>query len=228
MRIYSGFSNELSGMNFLASTAGPSRIALRAGGLTHWVLAGLLAFSLSGCGDLSVEHDYPTHNGAEEESDGSVFDWLSLDLFGGDTNEDAQEAEGVEGEEGAQATPQSPTQSQAAQAKPISGLAVNADLWRAALDTLRFMPLASADPTGGTIITDWYNDPGNDKERVKINVVISGLDLRADALRVSLFREKWNNRRWVGVAASSRAERQMENIILTRAREYTIMRRDTR
>ena len=90
------------------------------------------------------------------------------------------------------------------------------------------MPLAAADPTGGTIITDWYKDPGSADERVKINVVISGVELRADALRVSLFREKWRNNRWVGLAASSRAERQMENIILTRARDFVIARRNAR
>jgi hypothetical protein len=48
---------------------------------------------------------------------------------------------------------------QAAAAGGGAGLSVNAYLWRAALDTLSFMPLASADPFGGTIITDWYSPP---------------------------------------------------------------------
>ena len=52
------------------------------------------------------------------------------------------------------------------------------------------LTLASADPIGGAIITDWYNDPGQDNERVKLNIIISGLELRADAVRVSMFREK--------------------------------------
>ena len=88
----------------------------------------------------------------------------------------------------------------------------------------RILPLASADPIGGTIITDWYNDPGQNNERIKMTIVISGLELRADALRVSMFREKRVNGRWTSVAASARATRQMENIILTKARDYYIAR----
>ena len=105
------------------------------------------------------------------------------------------------------------------------GLGVNALLWQASLDTLSFMPLASADPIGGVIITEWYNDPAANNERVKINLVISGRELRADALRVSVFRETNRRGQWVSTAASSRAARQMENIILTRARDLATARR---
>lgn len=227
MRLHSGISTEPS---YALSPASPTQNALaarRPTGLPVWLAVVFLTLGLAGCGGLQVAHDYPTGPGAEEEeSDGSIFDWLTLDLFGADSEaNDTQE--GDTQEEAAQDSTESQQAAQTDQ-KPISGLSVNADLWRAALDTVRFMPLASADPTGGTIITDWYNDAGTDNERVKINIVISGLDLRADALRVSLFREKWDGRRWLGVAASSRAERQMENIILTRARAFTIMRRDAR
>ena len=105
------------------------------------------------------------------------------------------------------------------------GLGVNALLWQASLDTLSFMPLASADPLGGVIITEWYNDPAANNERVKINLVISGKALRADALRVSVFRETNRRGQWVSTATSSRAARQMENIILTRARDLATARR---
>ena len=88
------------------------------------------------------------------------------------------------------------------------------------------MPIASADPLGGVIITDWYNDPGTNDERLKINVVISGLELRADALRVSIFRERQVSGRWTSIAVSSRSATQMENIILTRARDFKVARRD--
>jgi hypothetical protein len=60
---------------------------------------------------------------------------------------------------------------------------------------------------------------------LKINVVISSLELRADALRVSIFRERKTSGRWTSVAVSSRSAAQMENIILTRARDFKIARR---
>ena len=177
------------------------------------LMAALLAGSLASCANLATEADYPDlSNGANEES-GSFLDNFSF--FKDDKKAKAAEAQV---EEAATQTQDSLPQ----------GLAVNSDLWRAALVTIRFMPLAAADPMGGTIITDWYNDPGAANERVKINIVLTGLELRADALRVSIFREKWRNNRWTGLAASPRAERQMENIILTRARDFALARRTSR
>lgn len=181
-----------------------------------------LAGALIGCGNLSVEHEYPDNsNGATKES-GSIFDNFTF-AKGDEPKGDGPKSDDAKTE----AINDGGTQEQAASAAP-QGLAVNGDLWRAGLDTIRFMPLAAADPTGGTIITDWYNDPGSDSERVKINIVISGLALRADALRVSVFREKWRGNRWVSMAASPRAARQMENIILTRARDFNLARRQSR
>lgn len=173
----------------------------------NWIPVLAISAALIGCGELRVEQDYPDGSGGATQESGSVFDYFTF-------KNDATKK------------PASPSTAPLPQASATGGLAVNADLWRGALDTVRFMPLAAADPTGGTIITDWYNDPGSDKERVKINVVISGLELRADALRVSIFREKWRSNRWTAVAASPRAARQLENIILTRARDFSIARRD--
>jgi hypothetical protein len=70
----------------------------------------------------------------------------------------------------------------------VAGIGVNSFLWRASLDTLNFMPLASADPFGGVIITDWYSDPTTPAERFKATVYILDTRLRADALNVSIFR----------------------------------------
>ena len=66
---------------------------------------------------------------------------------------------------------------------------MNAFLWRASLDTIAFMPLASADPFGGVIITDWYAPPETPDERFKVNIYILGRILRADGLKVSVFRQ---------------------------------------
>ena len=51
-----------------------------------------------------------------------------------------------------------------------AGIGVNAYLWRAALETIDFMPLAPADPFGGVIITDWYSPPETPDERFKLHV----------------------------------------------------------
>ena len=159
----------------------------------------VLLFALAACAPGSVEHDYPQNNQGTFDEGGSLLDMLKP---AGEATAEADEK------------PQA-----AAPVKFVGGLGVNAVLWQAALDTLSFMPLASADPVGGVIITDWYNDPGSAGERLKVNIVISGKELRADALRVSIFREKRVGNQYVSLAASQKASRQMENIILTRARD---------
>lgn len=98
-------------------------------------------------------------------------------------------------------------------------LGVNAYLWRGALDTLSFMPLASADPFGGVIITDWYQPPAASNERFKATAYILGRQLRADGVRVSLFRQVNQNGRWVDAPVSPAAVNEIENKILAKARD---------
>src|SRR5476649_2039509 len=62
-----------------------------------------------------------------------------------------------------------------------TGVAVNAFLWRASLDTINFIPLISADPFGGVIITDWYTPAESPNERLKVQVTILDRDLRGMA-----------------------------------------------
>src|SRR3990167_3924569 len=71
-----------------------------------------------------------------------------------------------------------------------TGLGVNSYLWRASLDTISFMPIASADPFGGVILTDWYSPPQNPRERLKMNIFILDSQLRSDGLKVSVFRQE--------------------------------------
>ena len=78
-----------------------------------------------------------------------------------------------------------------------AGLSVNAYLWRATLDTLSFMPLASADPFGGTIITDWHTPPGANGERFRAQAYVMGRQLRSDGVRVQVFRQVLQNGQWV-------------------------------
>ena len=98
-------------------------------------------------------------------------------------------------------------------------LGVNAYLWRATLDTLAFMPLASADPFGGVIITDWFEPPASPGERFKATAYILGRQLRADGLKVSIFRQTQQSGRWVDSSVSPVTTSEIENKVLARARE---------
>jgi hypothetical protein len=99
------------------------------------------------------------------------------------------------------------------------GPAVNAFLWRGALDTLSFMPLASADSFGGVIVTDWYSPPASNGERFKATAYIIGRDLRSDAVRVVIYRQVLQNGQWVDAAVSPVTIGEIENKVLARARQ---------
>ncbi len=98
-------------------------------------------------------------------------------------------------------------------------LGVNAYLWRGALDTLSFMPLASADPFGGVIITDWFQPPTAQGERFKATAYILGRQLRADGVRVVVFRQVQQGAQWVDASVSPATTGEIENKVLARARE---------
>lgn len=101
-----------------------------------------------------------------------------------------------------------------------AGIGVNAYLWRASLDTIAFMPLASADPFGGVILTEWYAPPESPTERFKMTVMIQDRSLRADSIRVSVFRQVQNSAGdWMDSPVDQKTSTDMENAILTRARE---------
>jgi len=103
------------------------------------------------------------------------------------------------------------------------GLGVNSFLWRATLDTLSFMPLVSADPFGGVIITDWYEDPRAKGERFKVNALIIDKTLRADGVRVTVFKQRLMPKQgWRDIEVSKIVSRDLEDTILTRARELRV------
>jgi hypothetical protein len=104
----------------------------------------------------------------------------------------------------------------------IGEIGVNSFLWRASLDTLEFMPLASADPYGGVIITDWYANPRQPTERFKATVYILDTRLRADGVKVSLSREQLTANGWATAASDPDTAIQIENAILTRARQLKL------
>jgi hypothetical protein len=105
-----------------------------------------------------------------------------------------------------------------------TGIGVNSFLWRASLDTLGFMPIASADPFGGTILTDWYQMPETPNERFKLNVFILGRTLRADGVKVSVFKQVHDaGGQWTDVKVDPKMGSDLENAILTRARQLRIV-----
>lgn len=111
---------------------------------------------------------------------------------------------------------------------PTSGaeageIGVNSFLWRATLDTLSFMPLVSADPYGGVIISDWWSNPDAPNERFKATIYILDSRLRADGLNVSLYKETRDAAgAWVASAVAPQTETDVENSILTRARQLRL------
>ncbi len=104
-------------------------------------------------------------------------------------------------------------------ASKITQIGVNAYLWRAALDTLSFMPLVQTDSNGGVIVTDWYASPSNPGERMKVTVTVLDQDLRADALRVAALRQVAQGGGWVDAPVQAATVQKLEEIILTKARD---------
>lgn len=104
-------------------------------------------------------------------------------------------------------------------ASQVTTIGVNSYLWRASLDTLSFMPLTQTDSNGGVILTDWYVNPQNPGERMKLNVSILDRDLRADALRVAASRQVRGGNTWVDAPVKAATTQKLEQIILTKARD---------
>ena len=101
-------------------------------------------------------------------------------------------------------------------------MSVNPFLWKAALDTINFMPLSSADQVGGTIITDWYSTADNEKERCKLNIFITGINLKTENLRVVSFCQEFKNPTWVNKKIKKENNIKIENAILNKAKKLKL------
>jgi hypothetical protein len=166
-------------------------------------LAFVLLPLIAGCSSLGLDTD-PTYSNKDQEQmykNGSlVSDQGGINIFGG------EEKKGQEG----------------------GGIGVNGFLWRATLDTVSFMPIASADPFGGVIITDWYSPPDSPNERTKLNVFIRGRDLRADGVKVSVFRQtKEAGGSWIDATVAPATAGSLENAILTKARQIRLAQKQS-
>jgi len=160
---------------------------------------GLAFIVLAGCG-LDLKQSYPVREGrnvvyTDDKPSDSIFGGDGI-TFGGRKLEDQPGG---------------------------GGIGVNSYLWRASLDTTAFMPLASADPFGGVIITDWYTPPESPNERFKMTVYILDRRLRADGIRVAVFRQARDGANgWNDAAIKNGTAIDLENAILTRARQLRI------
>lgn len=157
------------------------------------LLAGFTACDTLGEADSK---NYPKgHEDTRRDSRGKLTGEDGLNIFGGGKDDDSKG----------------------------SGLGVNSFLWRASLDTLSFMPISQADPFGGTIFTDWYEDPAAKGERFKINVTILDDRLRSDGLKVAVFKQALDeNNNWRDTEVAKQTAADLENAILTRARQLRV------
>jgi len=162
--------------------------------------AALALLATSGCSGIETEAKYPT--GADRAISGSDIYSEPDSIFGPDglsvfNNRNRPDESG-------------------------SGITVNSYLWRASLDTVSFMPLASADPFGGVILTDWYTADEASNERLKLNVFILSRELRSDGIRVRVFQQQKRGGNWVDVDPAPETATKLEDAILQRARELRV------
>ena len=103
------------------------------------------------------------------------------------------------------------------------GMPINAILWKSSLETIDFMPIASADPFGGIIITDWYSISNSENERCKLNIFIKGLQLKSDNIKVNSFCQKYNGDGiWINQQTVPAQDREIENAILNKAKKLKL------
>ena len=169
-------------------------------------LSSILSFGLSlliltSCGAGTKRDDVPDYpvdpEMARETRNGKLTGEGGIKLFGGDDSDN----------DGGGNSP----------------IGVNSFLWRATLDTLTFMPITSADPFGGVVLTDWYEDPKTPGERFKITALILDRSLRTDAIKVTVHKQAQDeNRQWHDRPVNAELARKLEDTILTQARELRV------
>ena len=163
-------------------------------------------FLLAACG-LDVKPDYIDKRGDDYKYESDRAAEKNNSIFGGESGFNLLDLGKGKANEGG------------------GGIGVNSYLWRASLDTIAFMPLASADPFGGVIITDWYSPPEAPQERYKMSVYILGRELRADGVKVAVFRQRLNGGGgWADSAINKDTAINLENQILSRARQLRVAR----
>jgi hypothetical protein len=163
-----------------------------------------LALALAGCDGIKKEASYPADR--EIGTDKIIYSDSKRDTVWGEGTSLGDKLFGREKDEEGGG----------------GGIGVNSFLWRASLDTVSFMPVASADPFGGVILTDWYENPETPGQRFKVSVYILDRQLRADGVRVSVFKQKASGGSWRDAQVDAAMATDIENAILMRARELRV------
>lgn len=166
------------------------------------IVIGAALLALGACNDTDMRGQYPERqvggkvDPAPGRGQSTGLDASSLFNFGGDAKKKAPADGGA--------------------------IAVNSFLWQASLDTVSSMPLASVDPFGGVIVTDWYSRQEAPDERFKVTVFVRGQELRADAVRVAMFSQSHSTGDWRDVMTDNQTATEMQNAILSRAHELRV------
>ena len=160
-------------------------------------LSALSLVALNACSGVEVEEKYPSSYARKASDDTSIYE-AGPSVFGEDSIFSTKKKETND---------------------TGGNIGVNTYLWRAALDTVSFMPIVSADPFGGTIITEWYEDPAKPGERFKLTVLILDREMKADGIRVRVFKQAAQAGSWKEAMAPADMGTKLEDAILTRARQ---------
>lgn len=168
--------------------------------LRPFIAALTVGVLLSGCESIEVDHD--TTAGRNINQSGSQRALSPLDktpttLF----SDDGLSFGGSSAPQGAQ-------------------LPVNKHLWRSTLDVLSILPLSSTDPYGGVIVTDWGTMPDAPQDRFKVTAYITSAALKPQSLNVVVNRQvRGRSGSWQSAPVSEQTKRDLEDAILTRARQ---------
>ncbi|MBN8827227.1 MAG: DUF3576 domain-containing protein [Sphingobacteriia bacterium] len=161
--------------------------------MKKYILIACLALVMSSCESGNVKHSYPkTAQEKREEEMGRILGDEGVVLAG-----KKRKVESV-------------------------GITVNSYLWRAALEAASELPIQIVDPFSGVITTDWYQVTLNDNERFKLSIVITSDVLRADAVKVNVFKQYILKGQWTDAPSNKAMVREIEDRILTRARQLKI------
>jgi len=101
------------------------------------------------------------------------------------------------------------------------------ELWRASLDAIDFMPLASVNYSGGIIITDWYSSSLSSNENIKISIRFLSNEIRSDALNIQIFKKICDeNNRCVINESVGELNKELQRKILQKAKIYETQKKD--
>ena len=213
---------------FLCFTFSPQCNNYKSMILTRFILI-LITFFIIGCNNNRSDEEMEelwskaqTKNSIIERSGTKFNSAIDMDLAMRDAETRLQTGGGLLGKGGISIGGILNNDGESGASTTAIAMSVNPFLWRAALETIDFMPLSSADQVGGTIITDWYSTSDNEKERCKLNIFITGINLNTENLKVTSFCQEFKNPTWVNIKIEQENNIKIENAILNKAKKLKL------